>query len=53
MMPNLSQAVAESPAQGGEGEAAQPPRKPAQRRPRKPKATAEDGEAAAPVAPNE
>ncbi len=53
MMPDLSQAVPEPAAapQAAGGEAA--PRKPAQRRPRKPKASAEGGEEAAPVTSND
>jgi hypothetical protein len=51
MMPDLSQTAA-APAPGGDAEATEA-RKPAQRRPRKPRAKAEDGEPTTPIATND
>ncbi len=50
MMPDLSQVAAAAPADDG---STPEPRKPVQRRPRKPKAPAEAGEAPTPVTPDE
>jgi hypothetical protein len=50
MMPNLSQVAVDAPTQASEGDA---PRKPVQRRPRKPKVKAEDSAAEAPAVSND